>query len=142
MKKINAYDWQMWRWSLKRQEERNIQIVFVGWIRDNFPEVITIISPIVKFGGSPTQRLIQGRTQKLMGYMKGTLDIFFPHARNGFHGLFIELKQEDGKTSPEQQQMINKLNNLGYVAVSAYGENEAKRIFQEYYQGKYDTHKI
>jgi len=122
---------------LKRQEERNIQIVFVGWIRDNYPEVITIISPIVKFGGSPTQRLIQGRTQKLMGYMKGTLDIFFPHPRNGFHGLFIELKQEDGSTSVEQKDMIQRLNVLGYVAVSAYGLNEARRIFQEYYLGKF-----
>lgn len=127
----------MWRWSLKRQEERNIQIVFVNWIRCHYPEVITIISPIVKFGGSPQQRLIQGRTQKLMGYMKGTLDIFFPHPRNGFHGLFIELKQEGGSESPEQRQMKDKLIDLNYVACFAYGVDEAKRIFEEYYTGKF-----
>lgn len=101
-----------------------------------YPNIITIISPIVKFGGSPRQRLIQGRTQKLMGYMRGTPDIFFPHPRNGYHGLFIELKNEGGKTSPEQREMLKNLNEKGYLAAVCFGIEAAMIVFKEYFQGQ------
>jgi hypothetical protein len=106
----------MWgAFNMKRQEERHIQIQYVQWLRIQYPNVITIISPIVKFGGTMKQRLIQGYTQKMMGYMKGTLDIFLPHPKKEYHGLFIELKSLRGRISKEQILMVDALSQKGYA---------------------------
>lgn len=51
--------------------------------------------------------------------MKGVPDLFIPHANRFYHGLFIEMKTEKGRLSPEQKEVIPRLEAEGYkVAVS------------------------
>lgn len=114
------------------QNERNEQIHFIHWLRAVHPSVITIISPIVKYGGNMQQRLIQGRIQKLMGYMPGTLDIFIPEPREPYYGLFIELKAAKGKVSPEQKQMREWLEGKGYYTAICFSCDEAIEVTTRY----------
>ena len=73
---------------------------------------------------------------KAQGVKPGVPDLFLPIARNGYHGLFIELKRKTGgRTSPEQERMVRKLNQQGYKAVVCKGWNAAADIIEEYLGG-------
>lgn len=69
-----------------------------------------------------------------LGMQKGFPDLFFPAARQGYHGLFIEMKRD--KKSPvraEQRQWIDYLNGQGYCAVVCYGAQAAIEQIDEYF---------
>lgn len=70
-----------------------------------------------------------GRTaaiMKLEGVKEGVPDLFLACARQGYHGLFIELKTMEGHVSDAQDNMIAKLRAQGYKVVVAYGQDQAK----------------
>jgi hypothetical protein len=51
---------------------------------------------------------------KNAGMKRGYPDIFLPVPRNGYHGLFIELKRRySGSVSPEQKAWISDLKQQG-----------------------------
>lgn len=78
---------------------------------------------------------------KRAGYKKGTPDLMIFEPRNGFHGLFIEMKtaktafSEKGKTSPEQKQWQQDLTDRGYSAHICYGFEEAQAVIDDYFRG-------
>lgn len=116
-------------------EEQSIQMSLVLWMRTQFPGVITIISPIVKYSGSPKQRMLQGMRQKKMGYTAGTPDLFIAEACGQYHGLFIELKTKKGSVSDNQYAMQEELQNRGYKAEICYGLDDAMRVIGNYFLG-------
>lgn len=70
----------------------------------------------------------EGARMKRMGMAKGFPDFFFPYARNGRFGLFIELKRKTGGyLSPAQQEWLDLLNNAGYLAIKCLGWEDAAR---------------
>lgn len=72
--------------------------------------------------------------QKRIGLKAGVPDLCLPIARKGFHGLYIEVKAIDGRTSPKQQEWIDKLNEQGYKAVVCYGADAAIEVIADYLQ--------
>lgn len=63
---------------------------------------------------------------KRTGVKAGVPDMFLPVARNGYNGLFIELKRrKGGRVSPEQKAWLKALNEQGYRAVVCKGADEA-----------------
>lgn len=67
------------------------------------------------------------------GVRRGVPDICLPVARQGFHGLYIELKRrKGGKTSPEQDEWIELLNKQGNKAVICRGFDEARQMIEWY----------
>ena len=91
--------------------------------------------------GNPFQRW----KALILGMRKGTLDLFFPYARCGFHGLFIELKKDgvkifkkDGSMRSNehlerQYKTIQAYRKNGYKADFAIGFEEAKDILDYYF---------
>lgn len=75
---------------------------------------------------------------KLAGVKSGVPDMFLPVARNGLHGLWIELKRPivKGEAKPvvsaEQKYWIEQLREQGYRAEVCYGWIEAKTLIEEY----------
>jgi hypothetical protein len=69
---------------------------------------------------------------KAEGVKSGVPDIHLPVPRNGFHGLYIELKKQKGScTTEKQDDWIEALNAHGYLAVVCKGWEEAsKKIIQ------------
>jgi hypothetical protein len=64
---------------------------------------------------------------KAMGVRKGIPDLFLPIPRQGYHGLYIEMKRlKNGKVSPDQQKEIARLKADGYAVEVANGSEEAK----------------
>lgn len=112
--------------------EQREQMSYIAWLRLAHPTVITLVSPIVKYGGNAKQRLIQGSIQKRMGYIKGTLDIFHCIARGKYHGLVIEMKVKGNNLSDDQIEMVQRLDKEGYCAVTCYSSVEAVKEFERY----------
>lgn len=96
--------------------------------------------------GLKTTSQLAGYKAKLAGMKKGFPDLFLPVARNGYHGLFIELKREANKAmnikagvlSPEQKEWLNNLNAQGYLAVVCYGFESATQAIFNYLRGVQD----
>lgn len=74
------------------------------------------------------------------------LDLYLLHPKNGKAGLILELKAKPVKKKngelfksdhlADQQDTINKLNKLGYVASFATSFKEAKDLIDNYLNGK------
>lgn len=70
---------------------------------------------------------VTGARLKAEGARRGVPDLFLAYPKNGFGGLFLELKKsKGGKTSPEQKAMLERLANAGYAACVCHGFQEAK----------------
>ena len=69
---------------------------------------------------------------KAEGVKRGVPDVCLPVARNGAHGLYIELKTERGKTTPEQIGWIRALRRQGYVAEVCRGWESARSMIEHY----------
>lgn len=108
-------------------EEYHIQVALVNWIKVNYPDVLFTIAP-------NGMKLSIGSAVKLkrMGYSRGTPDLILLEPRSSHHGLFIELKTETGRLSPEQKKWQEDLLARDYTAVVCRSFNEATTIIKGY----------
>ena len=73
-----------------------------------------------------------GARLKLEGVKRGVPDICLPVARNGYHGLYIELKVGENVPSEYQAAFLGRLNDQGYCALVCYGAADAYRALVDY----------
>ena len=70
---------------------------------------------------------------KMEGVKAGVPDLFLPVARGKCHGLFIELKRQDGgRVSAEQKAWIDELRGQGYEARVCCGWEHASEALLWY----------
>lgn len=72
------------------------------------------------------------RKMKAEGVQAGVPDMLLPVARQGFHGLFIEMKVKPNKPSSEQRAWIEALQAQGYLCEVCYSWIEAVRVIWGY----------
>lgn len=75
----------------------------------------------------------QAKRAKAQGMRAGIPDLSLPVPIGGYHGLYIEMKTEDGRLSDDQKDVTVRLAQLGYKVVVAYGPGEAKEAIRRYY---------
>ncbi len=114
-----------------RHQEGLIQELFVAWFRNQYPDAILTAS--VQEGAKSIGQAVR---RKRHGYLAGTPDILVFYPQHPFHGMMIELKTDTGRASPEQNDLLNRLNKLGYYAVVAKGLDEAKRVAIKYMEAQ------
>lgn len=66
------------------------------------------------------------------GVKAGVPDTCLPVARQGWHGLFIELKWGRNKPTEHQLEWLERLTAEGYLAVVCYGWQEAVDVIKDY----------
>ena len=81
-------------------------------------------------GGKRSPR--EGAKFKEMGTQAGFPDFQIYVPRQGFHGLFVELKAQKGVVSPLQKIVLARLAANGYQTAVCYGFDEAKRVISAY----------
>lgn len=110
-----------------RSEEFQIQVAVVNWLRAAYLNILFTAS-----AGGMRVSVGTGKKMKMMGYRAGCPDLLIFAPRNGFHGLFIELKREGGACSSEQKEFIMRANLAGYHAEFAFGYKDACDKIEKY----------
>jgi hypothetical protein len=123
--------------------EESLHFAVCDYIRAQYPKVIFISE-------SSGVRCSPGMAKKLKRTRSNHthLDIYILEPKDGYHGLIIELKAVDiyQKKSPElflknehvndQKKTIDKLNKKGYKATFAVKFDAARKIIDNYLNGK------
>jgi hypothetical protein len=110
-----------------KRSEADEQMVVVRYLKAKYPQALFTISPQ---GMKLPIRL--AAKFKRMGYRAGTPDIQILEPRQGYHGLFIELKMPRGRTTESQREFISELFRRGYKAVVCFGASAACEVIDEY----------
>ena len=92
--------------------EERLQSEVVKYIQLQYPKVKYCAS----LGGQYQPFQSQRNRARRTGYSKGFPDLFVYEARNGFHGLALEIKTIKGRARKEQKEWIEALNDRGYKA--------------------------
>lgn len=115
-----------------RQDEHNEQVRLFVWAEreaEGRPELGLLFA--VPNGGR--RDAVTGARLKAEGVRAGVPDVVLPVARQGYHGLFIELKADARKrASKEQAEWLVKLESQGYLAVLCHGMEAAKAVLLAY----------
>ena len=74
----------------------------------------------------------EAKRLKAAGVKAGVPDLCLPVARQGYHGLYIELKAGKGKATASQKQWLDALNAQGYKSVICYGWIEGAKELANY----------
>lgn len=101
-------------------------------IRQLYPELKLLHHIKNETRGGAAQVVID----KKQGVKKGVPDLCLPVARGGYHGLYIEMKTEKGRLSPEQKWWLEELSGQRYRAVMCRGWREAAAELINYLEGK------
>jgi hypothetical protein len=107
--------------------EHTMQVKVVQYVRTFFPEVL-ILSVPNGAGTSAKNRL----ALYAEGLLPGVPDLFIPEARKGFHGLWIEMKTQEGVESVAQKRIRNHLEDNNYLCYVARSEITAINIIEAY----------
>ncbi len=81
-------------------------------------------------GGS--RHRIEAARLKQSGVKSGIPDLCLPVARNGFHGLYLELKAHGGKLSPTQIWCLQRLRDEGYFTHVSWDAEDAIKTIEWY----------
>lgn len=119
--------------NLKRGEDTEQMgvIEWANWNTGRFPELQLLFH--VPNGGK--RNAAEAARFKAMGVKAGVPDLCLPVPRNGFAGLYIEMKYGKNRTTKEQEKWIMALRQQGYKAVVCYGGIAATKEIESYLQG-------
>lgn len=93
-----------------------------------FPELILLHH--IPNGGK--RNITTAKRLKMEGVKAGVPDIFLPVSRGQYHGLYIELKAGNNKTTENQDVWISRLQKQGYQVNVCYGWEEASTVITDY----------
>lgn len=114
---------------LSEDQEQELVIQWRDIMANQYPELRRLFH--IANGGS--RHPAEAQKLRLMGVVPGVSDLFLPVARHGYHGLWIEMKrQQGGRLSPKQKDWLEGMREEGYKAVRADGAEEAIAILEEY----------
>ena len=126
---------------MSKHEEEELQMACVEWFRYQYPNIIIHHSPnggkrATKTNKNGVKYCPEGSKFKKMGTVAGFPDLQILKSNHFYNGLFIEMKEPNGKgvISDSQDEMILKLNLSGYLAVVCDSFEEFQMIVNEYFK--------
>ena len=125
----------------KKQPEFELQSAICRYLSYEYKDVLFLSDTIASLKLTPAQA---SRNKKIQKFGFSCPDLLILEPRNGYNGLFIELKVEtpfkkngEIKASKDdhlenQLQAIEKLNQKGYKALFSWGFDMTKEIIDNY----------
>lgn len=110
-----------------KQEEAQIQMRIAKYLRSKYPNVLFTST----LGGIRTS-IGQAVKLKRLGYTNGVPDLLIFQPKEGYHGLFIEVKTEKGVLSQAQKEFLKALHDKDYSVFIAYGYDSAVKAIDTY----------
>lgn len=113
--------------------ETRHQINVIKWsqqpsIRSKWPE----LALLYHIKNETTEGKERVAVDRSMGVKKGVPDLCLPVPRGKYHGLYVELKNETGRTSEAQEWWGEKLLGQGYMWEVCRGWQSAVRVLEWY----------
>ena len=71
-----------------------------------------------------------------MGVLAGVSDLHLPVARSGYHGLYIEMKFEDGRIQKSQREFLKAAAEERNYCTVCYSASDAIEVIQSYMENK------
>jgi hypothetical protein len=112
------------------KSESSEQTLLVARVRNFHPDLVFMSIPN---GGKREIRV--AAQMKREGVLAGVPDLFLAEPRENKHGLFIEMKKVGGRTSSNQNEVIDKLRARGYEVFVCEGADEAYSMLLTYVYG-------
>lgn len=114
--------------SVNEDDIQQALFAYLAHIEPRIPEVAFIYH--VPNGGR--RSVATGARLKRLGVKRGVPDIIVPMARQGYHGMAIELKRPDGRLSPHQQHWLAMLTQEQWYAIVCTSWIAAARLIVIY----------
>jgi hypothetical protein len=120
--------------------EKNVHLLIINYLKTHYPNVIFRTD----FSSGMKMSIGMARKHKSLQYSNAYPDLFIAEPRNGYHGLFIEIKKDpsvaikkdgelrDNKHLQEQANMLERLREKGYYATFGMGYNKTISIINTY----------
>ena len=116
----------------KRKSIEHIeQVKVVQHFRAFYPD--TIIAAIPNGGDRTASERVRLHSE---GVLAGMPDLCVLEPKNGFHGLFVEMKTKAGVVSSKQSTVGLQLNAKGYLCLVSRSAPDAIKIIEDYLNGK------
>ena len=110
--------------------EACLQASIMVWLLREHPSIRRFT--FASLGGLWQPSVKQKTIQKATGYHPGTHDVSITIPQQGYHGLYLELKAGKNKPTPEQIQVGQDLNEMGYLALFTNGWDETTEAIENY----------
>lgn len=116
----------------KRSEatEQEAVLQWCSWQQGRYPELGLLYH--IPNGGS--RNTLEAANLKRQGVKAGVPDLCLPVPKNGWHGLYIEMKYGRNKATVKQREWLDALRRQGYYAAVCYGAQEAEELIAGYLQ--------
>lgn len=88
--------------------------------------------PIFHIPNGGSRNAIEAANLKKQGVRAGIPDLMLPVAKQGYHGLFIEMKVGYNKPTENQEKWMELLSNNGYLVKTCWGADEAINLITNY----------
>ena len=114
---------------MAKHEEHDEQVALFRWWNIQHPGIKHLMFAIPNGGkrGKVTAFMLKNE-----GVRAGVPDIFLAFPVGRFHGLWIEMKSQKGRTSENQDFMLAELRGQGYDCAVCHGWDEAREKIQSY----------
>lgn len=110
------------------QGEHDLQVECLRWLRLGYPDVLCYAIPNGAYTTKTTARKLVAE-----GVCHGIPDLCIPIGRNGYHALYIEMKNgKAGRLSEHQKEVIPRLQAFGNKVVVCRTFEEFRREIKEY----------
>jgi VRR-NUC domain len=108
-----------------RELERRHQVALIKWVRE-VKDAYPVLNLLYAVPNGGYRNIYVARKLKAEGVRAGVPDLCLPAARRGYHGLYIEMKSEEGVATKEQKAFLRSVLEEGYCAVIAEGVDQAR----------------
>jgi len=116
------------RFSLMATEDEE-QAALITWARTH--PILRNRLYAIPNGGS--RNIIEAAKLSRTGVLAGVSDLHLPYPSKGYHGLWIELKRENGgRLTKAQAEWLHLMSADGHLAVVCRGWTAAKRTLEDY----------
>lgn len=113
-----------------RHNESAIQRVCVQWFRLQYPKLAMLLFAVPNGGArSRTEAAIM----KGEGVTAGVSDLLLLYPSNGYHGLCIEMKDENGRQRPTQKAWQQAVEQFDYKYVICHSFDEFATAIMDYF---------
>jgi hypothetical protein len=111
--------------------EHQEQVALVSWFRLAFPKFKLHLFSIPN---GEYRHIATAVKLKRSGVLAGVSDLFLMIPKNGYHGMWIEMKAKTGSVSDSQKEFMAAASSMNYLAVVCFGFDEAKTAITNYLQ--------